>query len=329
MADPEPARGPAQVTAPLRADRTTICAAPVRIAAMPTQRPHADSRDRARAPGGGWSGVQRSRRCPAAKSSADRPPARRAWLRAERAAALVPSRPEPERAAAVGAMTTGTGGGGGSAVVCPPLACPEIFCPWSRALDDRGCETCACRIGPGPNDCEDVLCFDPRPPPPASCPDAKISCVPGGDRCVWAISVAECKPPTPCPAAECGPIFIDLPPPPCHDGTVQQPTCTRDPDATCRWHFTDCPPSCVALATRETCDRVAGCQWLIRACAEPTLPATGCIDKRDLGCSSQCVAPRRCARIYVDSCTFTTSPPGASCDDAVCRDTTTAVCAWW
>jgi hypothetical protein len=110
---------------------------------------------------------------------------------------------------------------------------------------------------------------------------------------------------------------------------VQQAQCTRDPDATCRWHFTDCPPSCVALATREKCDRVAGCQWLIRACSEPTIPATGCVDKKDIGCSSLCVAPRKCARIYVDSCTIPSSPAPASCDDAVCRDTSTAVCAWW
>jgi hypothetical protein len=226
-----------------------------------------------------------------------------------------------------GAVTTGTGtgGGGGSAIGCPHLDCPQIFCPWSRALDARGCETCGCAPGPGPGDCEDFIC-GPRPTPPPECLEPEITCAPHGDQCVW---MTKCKPPQPCPASECGTIFDDLPPPPCHDGPVQPAQCTRDPDATCRWHFSDCPPSCVALATRERCDRIAGCQWLIRACAEPTIPATGCVDKRDLGCSSLCVAPRRCARIYVDSCTFTSSPAGAACDDAVCRDTSTAVCAWW
>ena len=55
-------------------------------------------------------------RCPAVEHSRDRPPARRPWLRAARAAAVAPpraaraaavvrSRPEPERAAAAGARS--------------------------------------------------------------------------------------------------------------------------------------------------------------------------------------------------------------------------------
>ena len=317
MADPEPARGPAQVTTPSRLDRTRICPAPGRTAAMPSKAPRLTS--------AAAIAIAIAIVVAAAPACSDR-------------ALPDGGTPQGSPAGASGAVASGAGGGGGAvttgadaggaggAIGCPPLNCPQIFCQWSRALDERGCETCACTTGPGPNDCEDVLCFDPRPPPPASCPDAKITCVPGGDRCVWTISVAGCISPAPCPAAQCGPID-DLPPPPCPDGSVHPPACTRDPDATCRWHY-DCPP-CGALPTRDRCDSVAGCQWLMRACSEPTIPVAGCVDKKDIGCSSLCVAPRRCARIYVDSCTIMAGPTPASCADAVCRDTSIAVCAWW
>jgi len=224
------------------------------------------------------------------------------------------------------AVTTGTGagGGGGGAIGCPKRACPEIFCPWGWTVDDRGCQTCTCAPDPRPVGCDEINC-GPRPAPPATCPDAVISCVPHGDQCVW--ETTECPLPL-CPAEACGPI-PGLPRENCHGMGVPGPECTRDVDMICRWHYPDCPPACVGLATREACNKVSGCQWLIRACGEPTIPATGCVDKKDLGCSSLCAAPRKCARVMVDSCTLPSNVSGAACDDAVCRDVGIAVCAWW
>ena len=230
-----------------------------------------------------------------------------------------------------GAMTTGngTGGGGGSAIGCPHLACPQIFSPWSRALDERGCETCACAPGPGPGDCEDIIC-GPRPDASDELPGRGDRRAPrtgtnasGSDR--------ECKLLPPCPAAECGPITRSSARD-CHDGKrCRRPSARVMSDMTCRWHYSDCPPSCVALATRERCDKVAGCQWLIRACGEPTIPATGCVDKDDISVAAACAPRRENARAswWIPARCRTTSPAGATCDDAVCRDVGIAVCAWW
>lgn len=327
MADPQPPGGRAQVTAPpLLPDRIRICAAPASAAAMSTKAPAFPF------------AAAIAILVAAAPACIDRALPGGGTLQGSTAGAsgVVASGTGGAGGAVTagtggggGAVTagTGTGGGGGSAIGCSHLDCPQIFCPWSRALDDRGCETCACAPGPGPGDCDEIIC-GPRPTAPKNCLDPEMTCAPHGDQCVW---MTTCKPPPPCPATECGPLPLpELPPPPCHAGPVQPPACTRDSDATCRWHFLDCPLSCVTLATRATCDKVAGCQWLIRACGEPTIPATGCVEKGDiLGCSSACTAPRKCTRVVVDSCTLPDFQSGASCDDAVCRDVGIAVCAWW
>jgi hypothetical protein len=218
-----------------------------------------------------------------------------------------------------GATAGGAGGSGGAGLGCARLACPEIFCTGGWVIDDRGCQTCTC--APGPKDCVDVSC-GPRPLPPSGCPAAAITCVPHGEQCVWSI---ECPLP-PCPAADCGPS-PDTTPRFCNDRLARPPACLKDPDGVCRWNYLECPPSCVGAATPAACDQVAGCHWLVRGCSEPTIPATGCVDKNDIGCIP-CLASSRCVRAIVDSCSLPDSA-ASDCADAVCRDVPIAVCAWW
>jgi hypothetical protein len=218
-----------------------------------------------------------------------------------------------------GATAAGAGGGGGAALGCPRIACPENICPGAWATDERGCQTCTCAPV---SDCMDASC-GPRPFPPSGCPQAVIACVSNGDQCVWSF---ECPLP-PCPTADCGPSPGDLPVS-CNDRASRSPGCWKDPDGVCRWNYRECPPACVAQATQAACEKVAGCQWLLRGCSESKIPAAGCVDRSDLVCSIACVAPRRCALVTVDSCSL---PGGAAsdCADGACRDVAVPVCAWW
>ena len=120
------------------------------------RRRHADQshciflRHRDRDPGGGRSGVHRSRA--ARRRNTPGIDRRRVGRGCERSGRRRWCRHERNAGGGGGAVTTGTGtgGGGGSAIGCPPLDCPQIFCPWSRALDASRLRDLRVRAGAGP-----------------------------------------------------------------------------------------------------------------------------------------------------------------------------------
>ena len=274
VADPERARGPAPVTARAR---------PVGLQFGPRSRSWRRPLRRASIA-----------RCPAAEHSRDRRPARRAWLTSGAGGGGGAATTGTGAGGGGGAVTTGTGagGGGGSAIGCPHARLPPDLLPLEPRAGRARLRDLRVRAGAGPRR---LRGFHLR------AAAAAAGGLPGtGDdvrparRPVRLDDQVQTTPAVPGRGVRHG-SSTTFRPRRVTTARCSLPQCTRDPDATCRWHYTDCPPSCVALATREKCDRVAGCQWLIRACAEPTIPATGCVDKGDLnGCSS---AVRRAAQV--------------------------------
>ena len=254
----------------------------------------------------------------------------KAWLRAERAAAVVP--PDTFRVPTTDwrwcrhdRNRNGRRRRGAPSVV-PTSIAPRFFCPRSRALDGRGCETCGCAPGPGPGDCEDFIC-GPRPPPPANCLEPEMTCAPHGDQCVW---MTKCKPPLPCAAAECSRISTTFRPRRVTTARCSRPQGTRDVDTTCRWHYYG-----LSAVVRR-----AGNPGDVRQGGRLPVADTRLRGAHDPGhgVRRQGRHPRlqqrvhRAAQMRAGHGGFlhaAETPAGATCDDAVCRDVGIAVCAWW
>jgi hypothetical protein len=195
---------------------------------------------------------------------------------------------------------------------CPAWECPNggPCCPFGRALDPDGCESCTCAQAPG---CSSDECSTPPPVIPL-CDGNPVGAYVCEREAGGACAFKAVCPGDSCPTEQCGAKYICAA---CVPPGRETFLCERGLDHKCGWRLScmGLEGPCGMIRDRSACEGDGRCRWLEPGCAGADPVTAGCYDRADLGCArgSDCSKRRICVQRAINPCLSSPSPDAGAC----------------